>query len=304
MALSSSAEYKLGTFLLQRKISLTSSQPPLRIAYRIIRPSLLRSSQAPLLFIHGGPSLPSEYLDPIADTSLPLHNRSLILYDQLGCGWSSIPQQDEWYSVENMASDLYELLRHLEKEHGIDRYHLCGHSLGGAIGYEFLRRSLGSSEDRDMPRCLSFTLSNASTNFKLSDYERKRLFDQFLKQHHLMGFRKGIHDNFFQTHICRTEQIPHVLQSAQTRRGKSWSAEEYTALPLCEDITRFPHVQIIRGEYDFITENCISGWTDLIRNKCVKELQKVVMKDCAHYPHLEHPHEHAGELQRFCCSNE
>ncbi|KAL3795363.1 hypothetical protein HJC23_009536 [Cyclotella cryptica] len=299
MALASSVEaYKLGTFLPRRKITgiASSHHPPNRIAYRIIRPSLMTTQKAPLVFIHGGPSLASEYLDPISDESLPLKDRSLVLYDQLGCGWSSIPQEDEWYGIENMALDLTELLAHLQKVYNMDKYHLFGHSLGGAIGYEVLRsQTLGNVRTESMPLCLSFTLSNASTNFKLSDSERSRLYDQFKEQHP----SKDLHENFFRAHICRTKEIPDLLKSALTRRGKCWSANDYVALPIDGDV-KFPPVLIVTGEHDFVTEKCTSAWNDLIRGSDARTVRKIVLKECAHYPHLEHPLEFAREIQLFC----
>lgn len=304
MALACSVrDCKLGTFLLQRKITgiASNSQPPLRIAYRIIRPSLMRTQKAPLVLIHGGPSLASEYLDPISDESLSLKDRSLVLYDQLGCGWSSIPQEDEWYGIENMAVDLTELLCHLQKQYKMEKYHLCGHSLGGAIGYEALRsQSLGNVGVEHMPRCLSFILSNASTNFILSDSERCRLYDQLQGQQSSGRVSsKALRENFFRAHICRTTEIPPALKSALTRRGKVWSANDYVAVPLDTDV-RFPPVLIIRGEHDFITETCTSAWNDLIGKSGARTIQKVVMSECAHYPHLEHPMEYAREIHCFC----
>ena len=286
----------LGTFILKRNLPCEASSrtPPLRIAYRITRPSLLSSEHAPLLFIHGGPSLSSEYLNPIADECL-LKDRSLIFYDQLGCGWSSIPLQNDWYGVENMASDLNELLKHLNKVHSLNRFHLCGHSLGGAIGYELIRQHLG----QNMPRCLSFVLSNATTDFKLSDLERKRLSSHFMKEYDT-SMTKDVKDRFFQTHICRTKELPRVLELALTRRGKDWSANDYTASAMNKHYAQCPSALIIRGEYDFVTETCTKGWNDLFR----KTVLDVVLKDCAHYPHLEHPDEFAREIHHFCASNE
>jgi pimeloyl-ACP methyl ester carboxylesterase len=266
----------------------------------------MRTQKAPLVLIHGGPSLSSEYLDSISDEKLSLNDRSLVLYDQLGCGWSSIPQEDEWYGIENMAVDLTELLCHLQKEYKMDKYHLCGHSLGGAIGYEVLRSQIaGNVGIESMPLCLSFILSNASTNFKLSDSERCRLYDQFQAQQDSDGriSSKDLHENFFRAHICRTTEIPPALKSALTRRGKVWSANDYDAVPLGED-SRFPPVLIIRGEHDFITETCTSAWNDLIGRRGARTIQKVVMTDCAHYPHLEHPMEYAREIHFFCSSTE
>ncbi|KAL3791202.1 hypothetical protein ACHAWO_013633 [Cyclotella atomus] len=282
---------KLGSLLLRRTISpkSTIAQPPLRIAYRIIRPTLLKSDHAPLLFIHGGPSLPSEYLNPIADET-PLQDRSLILYDQLGCGWSSIPRENKWYCIENMALDLLELLQHLKKQYDLASYHMCGHSLGGAIGYEVLRHTQDEEYKDNLPRCLSFILSNASTNFDLSESERNRLLKE---SRHTMN-------EFIAVHVCRTEKYPEALRLAIGRRGKEWSANNYVAVPLDRNTEQFPSVLIIRGKYDFVTEICTHGWKDLIG----KPIQEIVLDGCSHYPHLEKPDDYSKVLQHFCVASE
>ena len=327
-------ECKFSTFLLRRTISSSSTQkqPPLRIAYRIIRPSLLnplptQQAPAPIIVIHGGPSLPSEYLTPLAQAS-QLQNRSIIFYDQLGCGWSSIPQQDDWYGVLQMGRDLDELIHHLQKTENIARYHLLGHSLGGAIGYELLKsqieKSRGKPTEADTsPRCLSFILSNASTNFKLSSTEQMRLFNEFQLQNMQTQMQSkkqqtkslSINDRFFQTHICRTSVKPPELVSALSRRGKEWSANDYTAISLdrgsngTEILTgsrctmQFPPVLIVSGELDFVTETCTSGWKDLLKISGEGRkggLKEVVLKDCAHYPHFEQPDSYSSEIEKFC----
>ena len=297
---------KLGTLLLKRKRSSDSPpasiQPQLRIAYRIVRPSLLNSDHSPLVLIHGGPSLASEYLNPIVDEAL-LKNRSIILYDQLGCGWSSAPSQNDFYGVKNMALDLRELLWHFHECHNMKQYHLLGHSLGGAIGYELIKLNTSLNKNTEkMPTCLSFILSNASTNFKLSENERRRLYDQIRKQQNSSSdIAEDHYDIFFSRHICRNKQVPNVLQMALTRQGKEWSANTYVATPVDADKTKeFPRVLIIRGEHDFVTEKCTIGWSDLIG----KALLEVVLSGCAHYPHLECPNQYTEEIQRFCNSNE
>ena len=59
-----------------------------QLAYKIFHPHLLEGSNAPLIAIHGGPSIPSNYLYPLSNC---IENRSIIFFDQLGCGDSSIP---------------------------------------------------------------------------------------------------------------------------------------------------------------------------------------------------------------------
>ena len=58
--------------------------------HRIFRPMSLSSRQAaPIVVFHGGPGIPSDYLFPLVDM---VPYRSIVFYDQLGCGRSDSPQ--------------------------------------------------------------------------------------------------------------------------------------------------------------------------------------------------------------------
>ena len=60
------------------------------IATRVFRPMSMSSRQAAaVLVLHGGPSVPSDYLYPLVDF---VPYRCMIFYDQLGCGRSSQPK--------------------------------------------------------------------------------------------------------------------------------------------------------------------------------------------------------------------
>ena len=61
------------------------------ISYCLFRPrQLLDNEKPPLLVLHGGPSIPSNYLLPIING---VTDRSIILYDQYGCGKSGWQHQ-------------------------------------------------------------------------------------------------------------------------------------------------------------------------------------------------------------------
>ena len=64
-------------------------------AYKIYRPMTMSSQQAaPLVVLHGGPSVPSDYLYPLTAV---VPYRTIIFYDQLGCGKSDEPEYAPWY---------------------------------------------------------------------------------------------------------------------------------------------------------------------------------------------------------------
>ena len=70
------------------------------IAYRVVRPMNLLSRQAaPIVALHGGPSIRSNYLYPL-ETIVPY--RSIIFHDQLGCGKSDQPMDILLYSIRDI----------------------------------------------------------------------------------------------------------------------------------------------------------------------------------------------------------
>jgi proline iminopeptidase len=50
--------------------------------------TLSSQKACPILVLHGGPSVPSNYLLPLVNV---VPYRSIVLYDQLGCGKSDEP---------------------------------------------------------------------------------------------------------------------------------------------------------------------------------------------------------------------
>eukprot|EP00301_Raphidiophrys_heterophryoidea_P020279 c5018_g1_i2.p1 GENE.c5018_g1_i2~~c5018_g1_i2.p1 ORF type:complete len:323 (+),score=100.20 c5018_g1_i2:575-1543(+) len=77
------------------------------------------------------------YLTPLTQQACE-SGRSIILYDQVGCGESSRPlhiaQSAPWLlEVDYYASELQALVSHL----GLSSYHLLGHSWGGVVAMMF-----------------------------------------------------------------------------------------------------------------------------------------------------------------------
>jgi pimeloyl-ACP methyl ester carboxylesterase len=91
----------------------------------------------PVVCVPGGPLIPSNYLQSIVYT---VTDRSVILYDPIGCGQSTTVQSDASdanavTTVADQTSDLKYLLDHLPCR----QFHLMGHSFGGILVYEYLK---------------------------------------------------------------------------------------------------------------------------------------------------------------------
>jgi len=240
------------------------------LAYRIFRPMSLSSRQAaPIVALHGGPSVPSNYLYPLVE-HVPY--RSIVFYDQLGCGDSDEPKSDV-YSIERSVQDLQTVLNKLQ----IRRYHLYGQSFGGILAYEFLKRQHQENQDDD-EGCLSVILSSTPTNVTQVELAAQELIDD-LDDPSL----------FRETHQCRTKGMPTVLSEAYAKAGTQWRGTTaiagYFASPPTPELSRMPSCMALRGEFDFVTSECIEPWKSVWNHKFVR---LKTLDDCSHHGLLEH----------------
>src|SRR5262245_18053338 len=92
------------------------------------------AGKLPLLTLHGGPGACSDYLEPFE--SLAAGGRSVIRYDQLGCGKSGIadrPHDPEMWTVELYVEEVDAVRNAL----GLERVHILGQSWGGMLAMEY-----------------------------------------------------------------------------------------------------------------------------------------------------------------------
>lgn len=100
-----------------------------RVAFRIVGsgPSI------PVLFIHGGPGGSS--CGFVANVDGIAADRPVILYDQLGSGYSDRIQDIEQFA--RLRRFVEEIVA-IRSELGLDELHLVGHSWGNAVALEYL----------------------------------------------------------------------------------------------------------------------------------------------------------------------
>lgn len=113
-----------------------------------------QTDRPPLLLLHGGPGSTHNYfelLDSLAERS----GRQLIMYDQLGCGRSSIPDdQPTLYNAKTWVAELANLRHYLH----LERIHLLGQSWGGMLAIIYM---CDFHPDGVQSLILSSTLSSA-----------------------------------------------------------------------------------------------------------------------------------------------
>ncbi len=250
------------------------SQEEYNISYTLVRPMSLSSQEsAPIVVLHGGPSLPSDYCFPLAN-HIPY--RSILLYDQLGCGKSDEPENTEHYSIDQAVDDLETVLNRLS----VRRFHLYGHSYGGILAYEYLKRRAERRDSDEIYECLSVVLSSVPTSIPKMEADwdamAKKLFWPNL---------------FHSTHLCRTPKMPKPLEDSYAKAGTVWSGtkaiSEYIAQPptISGAGSIMPCALVLRGEHDVVTELCCKDWKEeLLRCRSVRER---TLEDCSHHGLLE-----------------
>lgn len=128
----------------------------------------------PLVLMHG-------YTGDITDWrfQIPEFSRQyrVVVMDHRGHGRSSAPRERESYTITQMAEDALALTEFL----GLERYHLVGHSMGGAIAQEMALSSPG--------RLLSLTLHDTGYAF---DVSRNELIAKYTETRNRIAEEQGM----------------------------------------------------------------------------------------------------------------
>jgi len=87
---------------------------------------------APLLVLHGGPGISSQYLKPLAALG---DERPVVFFDQLGAGRSDRPADSTLWTTQHFVEEVAAVRRAL----GLSEVHLYGHSWGTILAVEYMK---------------------------------------------------------------------------------------------------------------------------------------------------------------------
>ena len=225
-----------------------------------------------MLALHGGPGgcrLPLEALAPLAD------ERRVLLFDQLGSGESSRPDEPSLWTVETFVEQVQSVRDGL----GLDEIHLFGSSWGGMLALEYaftrpdgLASLILNSTPTSAPRWAVETLRlHAELPTGLDD--------------------KQAEEEFKRRHICRLDPEPEVLARAREQFGAQvyetmWGPNEFTVTGTLKEwdvIDRLGELDvptlITSGRHDECTPVLVQPLADGIPGA----------EESAHMPYLEEP---------------
>ena len=240
-----------------------------------------------MLALHGGPGgcrLPLEALAPLAG------ERRVVLFDQLGSGESSRPDDASLWTVETFV----EQVRGVRDGLGLDRVHLFGSSWGGMLALEYaftqptgLASLILNSTPTSAPRWAVETLRlRAELPTGLDD--------------------KQAEEEFKRRHICRLDPEPEVLALARAQFGAQvyetmWGPNEFTVTGTLKEwdvIDRLGEIEvptlITSGRYDECTPALVQPLADGIPGA-----EWVLFEESAHMPYLEEPERYLGVVAAF-----
>ena len=134
----------------------------------------------PIVVLHGGPGVPSDYLLPLKSLAAR-EQRKMFFYDQLGCGRSEGPDDESFYSAHQAAEDGVQMLNHFVDFHGLLEYgafHIMGHSWGGCLAVEMVLRQL-PQHPRLQQGLASVVLSNTPDSPQAAMEAARKLINEY-----------------------------------------------------------------------------------------------------------------------------
>jgi proline-specific peptidase len=256
----------------------------------------------PLVCLHGGPGSTHWYFEPLQE--LAREGRRVVVYDQLGCGNSDRPDDDDLWTVETFAEELDTLRDAL----GLERIHLLGTSWGSMLAQEYVLRGARG--------LVSLTLNSPPTASSTWAAEAARLKDELPEQHR-RAFDEladdpehpdyvAAEEEFWRRHICLLDPAPEFVRRGREERGKDvyrvlWGRSEWNPDGRLRDWDvrdRLSEIDvptlITSGRYDECTPKLAEEAQRLIPGS-----ERVLFEESSHMAFVEEPERFRAVLADF-----
>ena len=261
-------------------------------------PDLPVPGALPLIVLHGGPGMAHNYLKNLA--ALTTTGRTVILYDQLGCGNSThLPDApEEFWSPGLFVDEFHNLLAYFR----LGRYHLLGQSWGGMLGAEIAVRR--------PPGLASLSICNSPASMALWAEAAEELRGQLpqdvqdaLVRHEAAGTLDSpeyaaASQAFYERHVCRLMPFPAdfnesvaQMEAEPTVYHTMNGPNEFHVIGTLRDwniIEQLDQVTaptlVVAGEFDEATP---ATWAPFVAQ--IPDAASHVFAGASHCSHLEQP---------------
>jgi proline-specific peptidase len=258
----------------------------------------------PLLTLHGGPGAGHDYLEPLAGLAA---ERTVIFYDQLGCGKSDQPDDRSLWRMQRFVAEVATVREAL----GLEQVHLLGQSWGGWLAIEYmLSQPAGvvslilASTSASLPQFVAET-TRLKTGLPLEIQQTLQRYEAREDYHH-PDYEAAVLE-FYQRHVCRLDPWPEPLRrtSANLDRNAVYETmngpNEFTVIGNLKDWDRTDRLGEISaptlitvGRHDELTPACAETLRRGIPNS-----RLVLFENSAHLAHLEEPDKYRQVVADF-----
>jgi proline-specific peptidase len=256
----------------------------------------------PLLALHGGPGSTHHYFAPLERLA---DGRTVVLYDQIGCGASDRPTDLRW-SVDVFREEVAAVRDQL----GLDRIHLLGTSWGGMLALEhvlsgaqgivslILSSTLASIDEwvaeqkrllDDLPAEVRAVLDRHDQAGTYADPEYEEAMQVYFDRHFYRGPKPRA-----EIERWRAERAPDVYRAMQG--PNEWTVTG--ALRGWDVRGRLSEIRVptlvVRGRYDMCTPPIARTLVQGIAGA-----REVVLEESSHTPVLEETDRYLDVVGRF-----
>ncbi|EJU33409.1 MAG: proline iminopeptidase-family hydrolase [Slackia sp.] len=271
-----------------------------------------RPGKKPLLILHGGPGDTHLYLLNYRDMA-DLYGRQIIFYDQIGCGKSNIPHQDDdFYGYDLWIDEFYTMRDAL----GLDDFHLFGNSWGGMLAMMCACKDdagIRSMVINGSPVNIATWLSEAN---RLIEYMPKDMQEAIAEAERTGDYdtpaAKAAYMEYYRRHVVGVEPWPDYVQEAFSEEnvGECYmvmqGASEFVVTGKMRDFDIREDVKNIK-----VPTMMLSGTNDEASPLVVKEgydlipnCEWTLIQGAAHVGNATHGKEYMAAVEEFISRHE
>ena len=258
----------------------------------------------PLLTLHGGPGAGHDYLEPLERLAT---DRSVIFYDQLGCGKSDQPDDGSLWRIERFVAEVDKVRQAL----GLEQIHLLGQSWGGWLAIEYMLTHpqgvvslILASTSASLPQFVAET-TRLKAELPLEIYQTLQRYEAMGDYHH-PDYEAAVLE-FYKRHVCRLDPWPEpLLHTIANLNGNAVyetmnGPNEFIVIGNLKNWDRTDRLGEISvptlitvGRYDELTPTCAETLHRGIPNS-----RLVIFEESAHLAHLEEPDKYRQVVADF-----
>jgi proline-specific peptidase len=257
----------------------------------------------PLLLLHGGPGVPGRYLEGLEALG---DERTVVRYDQLGCGRSDRPEDPGLWHLPRFVEELAAVRAAL----GLERVVLHGHSWGGTLALEAV---LGGARGVT-GLVLASPLVSTPRWVEDADRLRRQLPPEIqatLARHEAAGTTDAAEYEeaalaYYRRFVCRRDPWPPVLVEALADLARApylalWGPSEFHPTGRLRHHDRTGRLGELRvptlftgGRYDEATPEALEGFRALVPGA-----ELAILEASAHMTMLDEPEAYEAILRGF-----